>query len=341
MIRIRDIAEICGVSTATVSNVIHKKYNKVSPALREKIEYELSKNGYVPNQSALMLAQTRTDIIGVVAGDRKKDAFNLEDPYFSKMFRYLEQNISSCGKYMMMLIDKPYEEVLRQAARWNFDGMILLNLGQKQLHGITGSYTKPIVTIDSPFEYDCSTISQLRTDDYGGGYRMGEYFAELGHTDVAMLADNDVSVDHFRWQGFVDGLREHHVVIDEKAHIIIDKTDHSESDESEEYERHFEKLRAKSAVFCASDYYARSLTHFMIDKGLRVPEDISIAGFDDLLFAKLCCPKLTTIHQDIKLKAKIAVDHLNRLIDGEKVEGRVVVPVRLMERNSVILHKKN
>ena len=333
MIRIKDIALLCGVSTATVSNVIHGKANKVSPALREKIEAAIKENGYVPNQSALSLARTKSDMIGIVVTDKMGSKYTMEDPYFSRLFTFLERETRFNGKYMLLILGHTADEVLAQSARWNLDGLILCNLHPDLMFSITAGYDKPVVTLDSLFEYDCDSIVQIRTDDYRGGYLMGEYFAKMGHRKIAMIADNDVAGDHFRWKGFQKGLSENGVHITDKAHIIIKSTNKMEHDE---FERIFPLIKDMTALFCASDYYALVCSQHLRNHGLHIPEDISVAGFDDILYSTLFQPELTTIHQDVEEKAKKAVQSLLKMIDKRVVEHQMLTSVRLVERESVI-----
>ncbi|SFK65498.1 transcriptional regulator, LacI family [Lachnospiraceae bacterium KH1T2] len=333
MIRIKDIAKLCGVSTATVSNVIHGKLNKVSPEVREKIEAAIKENGYVPNQSALSLASTKSDMIGIVVTDKMGSKYVMEDPYFSRLFTFLEREIRIMGKYMLLILGHTADEVLVQANRWNLDGLILCNIHPDLMFAITAGYDKPVVTIDSLFEYDCDSIVQIRTDDYHGGYLMGEYFAKMGHKNVAMIADNDVAGDHFRWKGFQKGLSDNGVNINDKSHIIIKSANKMEHDE---FERVFPILRNMTALFCASDYYALVCSQHLRNHGVRIPEDISIAGFDDILYSTLFKPELTTIHQDVEEKAKKSVQSLLKMIDKKTVKHQMLTSVRLVERESVI-----
>ena len=332
MIRIKDIAKICGVSTATVSYVIHGKVNKVSPSVREKIEKAIKENGYVPNQSAISLARTKSDMVGIVVTDMIGGKYVMEDPYFSRLFTFLEREIRLMGKYMLLILGHTADEVLAQGARWNLDGLILCNLHPDLMFDITAGYDKPVVTIDSLFEYDCDSIVQIRTNDYEGGYLMGAHFAKMGHKKVAMIADNDVAGDHFRWKGFQKGLADNGVHISDKEHIIITSTNGVPS----EFERIYPLMKDMTALFCASDYYALVCSQHLRNHGIRIPEDISVAGFDDILYSTLFQPELTTIHQDVEEKAKTAVHSLLKMIDKEKVEHQVLTNVKLVERDSVI-----
>lgn len=337
MIRIKDIAKICGVSTATVSNVIHGKFNKVSPEMREKIERAIKENGYVPSQSALALVRTKSDMIGIVVEDMMGSKYVMEDPYFSRLFTFLEREIRKRGKFMLLILGHTQDEILTQAARWNLDGMILCNVSSEVMFEITSQYDKPVVTIDALFEYDSDTIVQVRTNDYEGGYLLGEYFAKMNHKKVAMIADNDVAGDHFRWKGFQKGLEDNGVHITDKNHIIIQV---KEKMENSEFERIYPLIKDMTALFCASDYYAIVCIQHLRNHGKKIPQDMSVAGFDDILYSTLFEPELTTVHQDIEEKARVAVGSLLNMIEKKPVKHQVLTTVKLVERDSVRPVKK-
>lgn len=323
---------MCGVSTATVSNVIHGKTKKVSPAVRARIEEVIRHSGYVPNQSALMLSQTWSDLIGVVVGTKAGTCSALEDPYFASLFAALELEIRKNGKYMMSIVARTPEEILRQAARWNLDGMIICNFGKADMIRITESFVKPVATIDVDYQMDYPKIVQVHTDDERGGYLAAKHLIEKGHRRIAMVADNDAGVDHMRWEGMQQAMHEHGIPVEESSHLLLQA---GVQPLTNEFERLLPVLLEKTGLFFASDYYALQAAMFFSAHGIAVPGQISVIGFDDLLFASLCQPLLTTIHQDIPLKAGYAVKAILSMLAGEQVEHQIAVPVSLVERESV------
>lgn len=332
MIRIKDIAEMCGVSTATVSNVLHGKDHKVSADVKKRVKEAIEKSGYISNAASIAAANTKSDLIGVVVMAKNGNKDVMEDPYFCRLFRHLEQELRKREKYMMLIIGESDDQVLVSAARWNMEGLIICNLRLEDLHEITSRFEKPVVTIDALFQYDCETVVQIKVDDVLGGYQVGTYLTSMGHRKVAMVADNDEAGDHFRWQGFKKALEQAHIRPDESQHLLIDVVNHTTR---EELERIFPLLKEKTAVFCASDYYAFECAQFCRTKGLQIPEDISIVGFDNLLFSELFWPPLTTVHQNIDRKAECAVESLIAMLEHKKVKRQQIIPVSLVERYSV------
>ena len=93
-------------------------------------------------------------------------------------------------------------------------------------------------------------------------------------------------------------------------------------------------LRSYTAVFAASDYYAIDLIHFLNEQEIKVPEDISVIGFDDTTMTRFVYPTLTTVSQDVELRAKIAIEKLNELKEHKEIDTTVMLPVKLVVRGS-------
>ncbi|HCW52243.1 MAG TPA: LacI family transcriptional regulator, partial [Clostridium sp.] len=101
------------------------------------------------------------------------------------------------------------------------------------------------------------------------------------------------------------------------------------------YKEFKEKIKDFTAIFCASDAYAIEVMNYLMDNGVKIPEDISIAGFDDIPASTIVRPALTTIKQDIGVRAETAMRLLNELINGYIKENNIILPVELVERGSV------
>ena len=339
MVRIKDVAEAVGVSTATVSNVINGKDQRVSKEVRTKIQTALEEMGYVRNRSAMMLAQTNSNMIGVVIPRKEGVKITLEDPYYSALLGNLEYEIRAHGCTMYLISQQSEEEIIRQAIAWNLEGLIVCNMVQEELAGLCEKYRRGVVSIDSYLNRSARFIN-IATDDFGGAYEMGKYLISKGHTRIAMLADNDATVDHHRWMGLQQAMKEAGFVLTEKDHFLFSS---SESVRELQFAQFLPEWKNYTALFVASDYYALEVSSFLQSRGIRVPEDISITGFDDLIYASLARPKLTTMSQNIGKKAKMAVEALLSLCEkkGEQKdtenlwEEKWQLPVKLVERESV------
>ncbi|MCI8294915.1 MAG: LacI family transcriptional regulator [Lachnospiraceae bacterium] len=222
------------------------------------------------------------------------------------------------------------EEIIRQAKVWNLDGLIACNLQPGVIRHLHTLYQKPLVSLDAYLE-DGGSYINIGIDDFGGGYEMGRYLAAMGHRRILMISDNDQKVDHERWLGLKKGLEEAGVPVSEGQHLIVSNI---YRERLVQYKQYKELLRKQTALFFSSDLYALEACPILREMGFRIPEGLSLAGFDDLFCSGFMTPKLTTIRQDIEQKARMAVDALFSLMDGDE-QREWVLPVELVKRGSV------
>lgn len=333
MIRIKDIADRAGVSPTTVSNVIHGKTGRVSKATVEKINRILKEMEYVPSISARILANNSSGLIGVALGFMKKgNASSFEDPFVSAMLGNLEYQIREHGYYMMLVARREQDDLMQQALGWNFDGMIAMALKEKEIAELSERLGKPLVTIDQYLPPELG-VRSITMDDRGGAYQMSQYLIGKGHKKFLFLSDCDLGVDHYRWLGVRQAMEEAGIEDFESRHIVIPWNPEQREKAYEEMLPFFKK---QTALFFSSDYYALEASNFLQNRGIKVPEEISIAGFDDVTYATLARPKLTTVHQMVDGKARRAVEVLMHLIQDEPVQKDIPpLPTTLVERESV------
>ena len=333
MIRIKDIADRAGVSPTTVSNVIHGKTGRVSKATVEKINRILKEMEYVPSIGARMLANNSSGLIGVALGFMKKgNASSFEDPFVSAMLGNLEYQIREHGYYMMLVARHEQDDLMQQALGWNFDGMIAMALKEKEIAELSERLGKPLVTIDQYLPPELG-VRSITMDDRGGAYQMSQYLIGKGHKKFLFLSDCDLGVDHYRWLGVRQAMEEAGIEDFESRHIVIPWNPEQREKAYEEMLPFFKK---QTALFFSSDYYALEASNFLQNRGIKVPEEISIAGFDDVTYATLARPKLTTVHQMVDGKARRAVEVLMHLIQDEPVQKDIPpLPTTLVERESV------
>ena len=333
MIRIKDIADRAGVSPTTVSNVIHGKTGRVSKATVEKINRILKEMEYVPSISARMLANNSSGLIGVALGFMKKgNASSFEDPFVSAMLGNLEYQIREHGYYMMLVARHEKDDLMQQALGWNFDGMIAMALKEKEIAELSERLGKPLVTIDQYLPPELG-VRSITMDDRGGAYQMSQYLIGKGHKKFLFLSDCDLGVDHYRWLGVRQAMEEAGIEDFESRHIVIPWNPEQREKAYEEMLPFFKK---QTALFFSSDYYALEASNFLQNRRIKVPEEISIAGFDDVTYATLARPKLTTVHQMVDGKARRAVEVLMHLIQDEPVQKDIPpLPTTLVERESV------
>lgn len=332
MIRIKDIAERAGVSPTTVSNVLHGKAGRVSKENVKKIKRIMDEMHYIPSISAQLLAGEHSGLIGVAVGyPKKNDAFALEDPFVAALLGNLEYEIRERGYYMMLLVRHDMSEMIGQVLGWNFDGLITIGLMQQELRQIHAMFGKPMVAIDSYDELPEGVVN-IGTDDRDGGYQMGRYLTRMGHRRLLFLSDNDGYLDHERWLGVREALSEAGVPDAKNRHVLIER---DRERRERQYQEQFAYLTGQTALFYASDYYAVEASNFFQSRGILVPDQLSIAGFDDVSYAKMARPGLTTIRQNVDVKARYAVKAVMDLLEGREVQREYRVISSLAERRSV------
>ncbi len=334
MATIKDIAEMLGISTTTVSNVIHGKTSEVSQKTVEKVQKLLEEYEYVPNISARNLSQNRSGIIGV-AIKAQKDKYNniLADPFFSELIGAIESETRDNDYFMMIYTSDDVNEIMHRVSTWNVDGLILVGMLQDDFFRIKSMYKKPAILIDSYAPRNVADYVNIGLEDEEGFYRLTKYVLENGHRRIAFLSDNMYGVDYARYLGYCRALNEAGLQVKEEDMIAI----HPGMLEIESsLEEIYERSKEYTCFMCLSDYYAVVLMKYLGDLGVRIPQDLSITGFDDNLLAKVSRPALTTVRQDITLKGKTTVRYLVEMIEGEMPEEKnIVFPAELIIRDSV------
>lgn len=325
-ITISDIAEELGLSTTTVSNVIHGKTKKVSQETIHRVQELLEKRQYIPSMAGILLAQNDSGIIGVVVNQHEKYEMRvLEDTFISSSLNYLSIEIEKAGKFMMVKTTQKTQEIIKFASMWNMEGLILIGFCEEDYVRLRQSMRVPFVAYDV-FLKNPERIGIINIDNYSGGFQMGQYFKQLGHSRVLCIADNDIYIDRERYEGFREGFG------GEGADFLMIPM--TKKERMEFYAQKFEKLCQYSAVFAVSDYYAIDLMGFLMSRGIRIPQDISVAGFDDTPLCTQVFPALTTVRQDGELRARTAMQKLMELKSDEGAGAVMVLPVTLIERES-------
>lgn len=324
-IRISDIAEELGLSTATVSNVIHGKTNKVSDETVKRVQALLEQRQYIPSMAGILLAQNSSKIIGIFVNDHEKyEGQTLDDAFISSSLNALSTEIEKRGQFMMVKKAKRPEEVLKFASMWNMEGLVMIGFCDQDYMYLRSHMRIPFVVYDGYCD-NPQGIANITIDNFGGGFQVGNLFREKGHTAAICIADNETGVDLERLNGFRSGFHGTVDVMVVPMHRVERRA---------QYRSQLERFRRVSAVFAVSDYYAIDLMQFLGEYGISVPGDIAVAGFDGTPMSELVFPALTTVRQDSGLRAKNAMEKLWDLRENRETQSTVMLPVTLIERAS-------
>ena len=334
MITIKEMANILGISSTTVSNVIHGKTKEVSKDTVKKVQKLLEKYDYVPNINARNLATNNSKIIGVAMNfvrDRYENFIN--DPFTSEILGAIEKSIRASGYFMMLYISDNISEILKYVSTWNVDGLVFLGIQDDDCKKIKEKYKKPMVFIDSYFHDGVMDFVNVGLEDSQGAYEMTKYLIECGHKKIGFCTYTCEGVDYQRFIGYQRALKECGINFQEEDVIRIKPVAGKIDDSLEKIYKLSEKY---TTFFCMSDQYAVKIMNYMTDRGKKIPDELSIVGFDDNIYGQMARPALTTVHQDITRKGEIAIEYLLAMIQGQEPENRMLMlPVQLVIRNTV------
>ena len=325
-VRISDIAQELGLSTATVSNVLHGKTRKISDETVKRVQVLLEERQYIPSMAGILLAQNSSRIIGVVVNDHEKyESHTLEDVFIASSLNSLSTELEKNGQFMMVKKTTDPEEIIKFASMWNMDGLVLIGFCDQDYMYLRSHMRIPFVVYDGYCD-QAGRIYNITINNYDGGYQVGSYFRQKGHRRGLCISDNQVCVDKERFEGFCEGFGR------EYADFMLIPMQKQEREDY--YFKNLDRLRSYSAIFAVSDFYAVEMIHFLTKQGISVPGDISVAGFDDTPMCNLVSPTLTSVKQDVAIRAEIAVQKLRELKEKKEIETTVMLPVTLIERES-------
>lgn len=323
-----------GVSPTTVSNVIRGRTKEVSPEMEKKVKKILEECNYIPNMSAINLAKNNSNVIGFVINAKTFIHNNVvQDFFISELMGGIESGVRKRGYYLMIYISEQIDEIMKFVTSWNIDGLVVQGFTFDSAQILKKGYKKPIVFIDGYFNKDEYKYTNVGVEDYKGTYDITNYLIECGHKKIGFISDSYIAGDYERYCGFLDALEKADISKEMCQKIYIDKS-------LKGIELCAEEIRGKinditALIFC-SDYYAIAVMGYLQDYGIKIPEDISIVGYDDAAVASFARPKLTTVHQCTLTKADKAVDKLLEMIEESLEYGEnIVLSTELRIRDTV------
>ena len=324
-----------GVSVMTVSNVINNNRGRVSPATEHRIREIMEKHHYVPNMAARSLISKSSRIIAVLLPMwHGTTSSMLLDPYIGQMVGYMEELLREKQYYVMLCAFENVNQVLMMQRTWQIDGMILSIPHEDCLtRELICKSQAPLVVFDRYFE-DLDMLS-VCLDDRKGGYQATHHLLEKGHTRIGFAAPSieESSVIHDRYQGYLDALDEYGIEVN--THWVFEKAANQQG--GEEVARLVCRMRNRpTAIVSTADLLACGIVKGCQARGMRIPEDLSVTGFDDAMPARLMTPELTTVAQDTRQKVETGVQMLLRAIEDPSYRNEYrVMDVSLVQRQSV------
>lgn len=334
MVTLKDIANLTGVSTTTISNVIHGRSNRVSRETVEKVNAAIKELGYIPNMSARSLASKSSSVVAfinhVITGN---DSNMLEDPFHSTAIGTIERTISANGYYLMLRTVRTTEELLSFLRNWNVDGLFLTGIFYDEFFDALSTCDIPVVLLDSYVRQP--GICNVGLEDFQGSYLATNHLIQKGHRRIGFVTPKlrDGGVLQERFLGYKSALIQAAIPFDESVVFEYEMdTEASCQAAADAIACH----RDLTGLVASADKLAVGIMPGLRRHGIRLPEDLSIIGFDDLPLCSLVTPPLTTIHQDMRKKAEVAANFMLELLSGSTPSTpNIILPVSLTERESV------
>ena len=338
-ITIKDIARRCNVSVSTVSRAMNNR-SDISKKTRDKVLKAIEEAGFVPNNSARILKSAASQNIAVLIK-------GISNPFFTDMINILEAEIKKTD-YIMTLH--------RVASRENEVDVALELVKEKRLRGIIflgGDFShseEKLSTLNVPFVFSTAgaeperlnekIYSSISVDDVAESCKIVNYLIDNGHRRIAILAaqEEDMSVGMLRLEGYKKALKQQGIPFDEELFCPLHSGEEVEQFSMENGYVVTKELLARgtefTALFAISDTLAIGAMRALREQGLRIPEDVSVVGYDGLPLGDFVSPRLTTLRQPTGMMARETASLLFGILSGQKKHQHLVYPGELIIRES-------
>lgn len=321
---IHDVASVAGVSKSLVSLALLGS-DKVSPQSRTRILKAAKQLGYRPNAAARSLAAKRSRTLGVLVLD-------LHNPVFAEILDGVQSELREKG-FSSMLVTAGEDPALEKGEidtllQFQIEGLILIShrLSESDLQEIVSEVPTVTVTRD---DISIAQMDSVCNDDVAGAHLAVDHLVELGHKNIVCLSGGDNPVSHSRAKGYQEGMAAHGLS-KQSAIVPGGLTDVTG------YRAGLEALKLKpTALFVANDIAAMGAIAAIEESGLRVPEDVSVIGYDGIRLGGLRSVNLTTVAQPLTDLGKLAAQRILERIENPSLKAkRVRVASKLIVRGT-------
>ncbi|GEM77810.1 LacI family DNA-binding transcriptional regulator [Vibrio superstes] len=320
---IKDVAKIAGVSTATVSRAVAQPH-KVSVKTRQKVEQAIQETGFTPNATARNLRRNESKAVIVIVPD-------IANMFFADIVRGI-QLVGQKHGYKVLLGDTMHtveraEVYLELARSKQADGVISLTSELPEQYR-SGSDIPMVMACEY---FSDSSIPIVRIDNDEAAKKAIEYLVDLGHQDIGCITGPMSNpICEARKSGFVSAMSAANLHFDDAS---FESGDFSFDSGYIAFNRLI-KQKSMTALFCFNDMMTLGAMHAAEEAGIRIPEQLSIVGFDDLLFSQYSSPPITTIKQPQKLIGETAMNVLIGLLTKGDAPKETVIQTQLLVRKS-------
>ncbi|EKF9660646.1 substrate-binding domain-containing protein [Vibrio cholerae] len=330
MATMKDIARLAGVSTSTVSHVINKS-RFVSDEIAERVNNAAQQLNYAPSALARSLKMNRTKTIGMLVTTST-------NPFFGEVVKGVERSCYHKG-YNLILCNTEGDNQRMKASintllQKRVDGLLLMcsTLEGERLDVFDRYPDIPVVVMDwGPILF---ASDKIQDNSLQGGYMAAKHLIECGHKEIGCITGPLIRHQaQMRYEGYKRALAEAGIAINPDW---IVESDFECEGGYQAFEKLYQRGKLPSALFVSNDMMAMGVIQAASQRGLRVPDDLSLIGYDDVHIAKFMTPALTTIHQPKYRLGKAAVDTLLYRLENPDTTAQVVqLEPTLVVRNSV------
>lgn len=333
MASIKDIARICGVSVATVSKALNDKKD-IGEETKRHIKEVAKENGYFPQYYARAIRMNRSFNLGVLFVDESMSG--LTHDYFANILNSFKVTAEGKG-YDITFINsnknhKKSKTYLEHCRYRGLDGVVIacIDFANPEVQELVESNI-PLVSIDFQFDRRLSVLS----DNKAGMTDLTEYIISMGHKKIAYITGEQTSaVSQTREEAFRSVMASHGLAISD-GYLL-----HSDYRNLHEASQFTEKLllmkERPTCIIYSDDYSAVGGINQIKSMGYRIPEDISVAGYDDIFIAGQLQPRLTTVRQDTEQIGRRAAEKLISLIEKKNVSVRPVIVKTSLEKGESV-----
>lgn len=323
-----DVAEYCGCSRATISRVLNND-KSVRPETYKLVHEAIEKLDYHPNSMARALSGGKTNTVAVVVPDGWK-----YQPYYINLLDAIEDVADSKGYHLILKRRKYIDSVLDLVSQKMIDGVIIRNMEdfdkEKNLFSKMDRVGIPFVLIGQPYKQ----YPFIKVDNVGGGRVLASYFISQKFKRILIITGPSKHIDtKDRTAGFKMGLSEYGFNID---NLIIREGDFSKDSGYKIAESYLKSDRV-DAVFAHNDRTALGVILYCRKTGIKIPDDLCIAGYDNNFFAEFLDPSLTTLKVPMREIGTLAMESLSQMIDNKnRPNAKIILPPELIIRESCI-----
>jgi LacI family transcriptional regulator len=329
MVSIKDIARQAGMSASTVSRVTNGKKH-VSSDKRQRILQIIEETGYVPNKAARAMVLKKNSSVGLVM----PDTFNI---FQRQLFSSIERSLESFGYYTMFFFSKfedvSEEKCLNKLKAENLGGVIMLHeMKNAAFYEYVNKAGIPAVTAT----FSAPGIPAIHVNEEQAATDAVNHLISLGHRNIVMISGDGFTFGRQRAEGFFQALTAADIAF-EAGRVVCVRAYTAEFGMYGMRELLLKRGGGQdfTALFAATDELAIGAIRVLQDAGMRVPEDVSVVGFDDVDISNYMIPRLTTIRQPIKEIGEQTALALHRIITGGGViPENQILPYRLIIRES-------